>query len=557
MQAKYFIVIGIFFFVFSLFLIVIAVQQRQQTQSTAAATGPLRVLSSNPRYFTDSSGRAIYLTGSHIWGNLVDNPFDWGGYLDFLQQHHHNFIRLWAWEAITPSSKSSLESYARPGPGTATDGKPKFDVNQFNPDYFARLRQRVLDAGNRGIYVGIMLFNGWSIEDKGEGNPWPNHPFNAANNINGINGDPNGDGQGHEVHTMAVPAITALQDTYVRKVIDTVNDLDNVLYEISNESNTDSVDWQYHMVDLIHSYEKSRPKQHPVGMTAIGYSVVNGQFKEVLNNTAVYNSHADWISPFGGNDNEGYLTNPPVANGQHVSLTDSDHAGWDNSATGAWKSFMRGHNPILMDEGLDSGFSPDPKWEPARVAMGQTKQYADKLNLAAMTPQNDLASTGYCLANPGSEYLVYQPGGGSFTVTLGAGTYAVEWFNPTAGQASTAGTVNGGSAQTFTPPFSGDAVLYLKNTSITGTPTSTATLTPTSIQPTFACIGSCPTNSPSPSPSSSLSTVPTNSLSVTPSPTNPTTSGNQPSVQLLCRLPLHSLPAVAELESSCNYCLSC
>ena len=31
--------------------------------------------------------------------------------------------------------------------------------------------------------------------------------------------------------------ITAIQEAYAKKVIDTVNDLDNVLYEISNESN--------------------------------------------------------------------------------------------------------------------------------------------------------------------------------------------------------------------------------------------------------------------------------------------------------------------------------
>ena len=30
--------------------------------------------------------------------------------------------------------------------------------------------------------------------------------------------------------------MTALQEAYVRKVIDTVNDLDNVLYEITNEA---------------------------------------------------------------------------------------------------------------------------------------------------------------------------------------------------------------------------------------------------------------------------------------------------------------------------------
>ena len=34
--------------------------------------GPLRVCEANPRYFTDGSGRAIYLTGSHTWNNLQD-----------------------------------------------------------------------------------------------------------------------------------------------------------------------------------------------------------------------------------------------------------------------------------------------------------------------------------------------------------------------------------------------------------------------------------------------------------------------------------------------------
>ncbi|HLJ96773.1 MAG TPA: hypothetical protein VKU02_26605, partial [Gemmataceae bacterium] len=74
------------------------------------ATGPLRVLKSNPRYFTDGSGKAIYLAGSHNWHNFQDNGhrlpesqdpppiFDYDGYLDLLQKHNHNFFRLWRWE---------------------------------------------------------------------------------------------------------------------------------------------------------------------------------------------------------------------------------------------------------------------------------------------------------------------------------------------------------------------------------------------------------------------------------------------------------------------------
>lgn len=49
------------------------------------------------------------------------------------------------------------------------------------------------------------------------------------------------------------------------------------------------------------------------------------------------------------------------------------------------------------------GTSADPYWETMRHAMGRAKTYADKVKLAAMTPQNALASTAYCLADPGHE----------------------------------------------------------------------------------------------------------------------------------------------------------
>ena len=71
------------------------------------AKGQLRVHPTNPRYFTDDSGDVIYLTGSHMWNNLVDmgkddppQPFDFPGYLDFLQRYGHNFIRLWTWDSV-------------------------------------------------------------------------------------------------------------------------------------------------------------------------------------------------------------------------------------------------------------------------------------------------------------------------------------------------------------------------------------------------------------------------------------------------------------------------
>ena len=64
--------------------------------SRRPAGGPLRVHPDNRRYFTDGSGRAVYLTGSHTWANLVDmgprNPpprFDFNAYLDFLDNRNY------------------------------------------------------------------------------------------------------------------------------------------------------------------------------------------------------------------------------------------------------------------------------------------------------------------------------------------------------------------------------------------------------------------------------------------------------------------------------------
>lgn len=98
--------------------------------------------------------------------------------------------------------------------------------------------------------------------------------------------------------------------------------------------------------------------------------------------------------------------------------------------------------------------------------MGYTLTYAQRINLAAMTPRPDLCSTGYCLANPvasGAEYLVYLPTGGTVTVNLSAaaGTLSVEWFNPRTGVTTPGSSTTGGGSRNLTAPFSGDAVLYI------------------------------------------------------------------------------------------------
>ena len=60
---------------------------------------------------------------------------------------------------------------------------------------------------------------------------------------------------------------TMLQETYLRMAVDTLNGLDTLLYEVSNENHAPSTEWQYHVIRFIKEYEKTKPNQHPVGMT--------------------------------------------------------------------------------------------------------------------------------------------------------------------------------------------------------------------------------------------------------------------------------------------------
>jgi hypothetical protein len=85
------------------------------------------------------------------------------------------------------------------------------------------------------------------------------------------------------------------------------------------------------------------------------------------------------------------------------------------------------------------------------------------MTLAAMIPANELASTRYCLANRGSEHLVYLPDGGMVALDLSdaPGEFRVQWHEPATGKATDAGVVAGGMRRDFKAPFEADALLYL------------------------------------------------------------------------------------------------
>ena len=235
-------------------------------------------------------------------------------------------------------------------------------------------------------------------------------------------------------------AITAIQDAYVKKVIDTLNDLPNVLWIVSEEAPKDSAWWNSHLIDVARTYEAGKPHHHP-----IGYAVQADN-----NDATILNSNADWIAPAG-------RISPTISSGagnppRKVSINDSDHSYfgiWNDSPLTNrnyfWINFTNGNQTLFMDPYV-------------------VNYPRETRNLAAMTPQGKLSSTGHVLANTEGEFMVYAPSGNKFTLNLAgsSGQFSVEWMNPATGAKSTGEDVIGGATRTFTPPFNGDAVLYLK-----------------------------------------------------------------------------------------------
>lgn len=456
--------------------------------------------SSNPHYFKDAYGNALILAGSQTWNTLQDwgtggspRALDFDAFVKFLAAHGGNFTLLWTVElpkfcglpviaGSPPDFTVSPLPWLRTGPGKATDGGLKFDLTKFNPKFFHRLRTRVQALNNAGIYAGVYLFTGEFLNIyrcASDG-----YPFTRANNVNHIDDGYVSGRKGTGSITMTAPnAITAIQDAYVDKVIDTLNDLPNVLWIVSEEAPLDSLWWNKHMISHIRAYESRKPHQHPIGLATL----IGGQ------DAILYNSDADWVAPASRiSPTESCGTGKPTCK---VNINDSDHSYWEiwkdtpqQNRNYAWENFMTGNQMLFMDpylvyyprenrnlcaspiRGICS--EPDERWNNFRNNLGYILRYSRKLNLANVAPRGALSSTGYCLAQTppaGAEYLVYAPSGGRFTVDLSAMPASrmlkAEWFNPSTGATIRGNTVPAGSpAQRFTPPFKGNAVLYLVDT---------------------------------------------------------------------------------------------
>jgi hypothetical protein len=180
----------------------------------------------------------------------------------------------------------------------------------------------------------------------------------------------------------------------------------------------------------------------------------------------VVNSPADCFAAAGSWQSGRFKKkNPPANNTGKPGIVDTDHGAPGTSDTGyVWSAFTRGYHFNLYDKPFENPSAEGPKWRRIRRSVGKAVEYADKLDLANVAPREDLASTRFCLAKPGYQYVVYQPDDGPITVSaLQAGApYDYELYNAKEGKVVARGRLRVSDSNELFKHVNKGSVLYIE-----------------------------------------------------------------------------------------------
>ncbi|HVN59111.1 MAG TPA: hypothetical protein VMT63_12495 [Bacteroidales bacterium] len=255
---------------------------------------PVSIYSENPHYFYFRRKPIILITSDHHYGAVIDRDFDFKKYLCYLSSSGMNLTRIYPGGMFELPDKYIEGSPLGPKRGRqilpwaksdvkgadsllAEAGKPsfKFDLDRWNPEYFARLRSFVKEAAKRGIVVEVPFFNGM-YEDC-----WPLTAFYHGNNIQNVGKYEPGD---CGFFTSSLPQnsdVLLYQEAYVKKITQELNEFNNVIFDICDEPSLQGlpgggckflpdsqvVPWITRLKDVFTETESILPKKHLLGQT--------------------------------------------------------------------------------------------------------------------------------------------------------------------------------------------------------------------------------------------------------------------------------------------------
>ena len=445
---------------------------------------PLSLHPDNQHYLL-FRGKPVVLIGStEHYGAVINLDFDYIKYFNELVSSGLNVTRTFTGIYVEPvgafgikkNTLAPLEGrficpWMRSGePGYAIGGN-KFDLSQWDENYFLRLKDFITEAGKRNIVVELDLFSNFYDTLQ-----WKLSPLYFKNNINGI-----GNIAGwKEILSIKHPEIIDVQEKMVRKIIDELKEFDNLYYEICNEpyfgDTTALRIWEEHMTGIVVNTEKNYKHKHLISNNIANFYKLVG---EPRSGVSIYNFH---------------YAAPPVtvpANYHLEAVIGDNETGFsgiddDTYRTEAWDFILSGGGLFNnLDYSFTVGFEdgsfivdPDQPGGGGRTLRYQLMILADfmqsidfikmaPMDSTALSLNDDTTTTVNGLGNTEGFYAIYLHRRDTATVQTGidmqlpSGSYTLTWIDPKTGSESVNDLKNhtGNKAGIVTPDYSRDIAL--------------------------------------------------------------------------------------------------
>lgn len=206
----------------------------------------------NQYWFRDqATERPIWLFGHGITNLISCNQID-------IAEHNKHYASAGANTLRLHLTQGALGEGA---PWALTDDG-RYDLERWNEHWWNRLREYMDDCRERGIFPFVQIWDEPVIERGAT--RWRVHPWRPSNNVNaltGIDDDPGGHGM-PGMYDAGNEKLMALQDKFVRRVLDVTAPYGLCIYSICNEYDFGGkapLEWQQHWIDFFKSYEESHP----------------------------------------------------------------------------------------------------------------------------------------------------------------------------------------------------------------------------------------------------------------------------------------------------------
>lgn len=453
--------------------------------STEQADDSIRPYANNP-YYWQYKGAPVLLLGGSWQDNLFNHPVGLERQLDLLLENGGNYVRN------TMSHRNTDNAFAY----VQVDGK--YDLDQFNDEYWQRFRNFLEMTHERNVIVQIEVFDPWDLfEDHEAQGGWSKNPYNPVNNITytaeesglptAADYAPAGSPSDHKFY-YTVPAlddnqlVLGYQRAFVDRLLSISLAYPNVIYSIQNETGEELAFGDF-WADYIH--QKAGEAGRTVYVTDMRREadLTSPDHYHTYDNNERFNfldiAQNNWMTGQHHYDQivfvRDYISEAPrPINNVKIYNRHGD----DESVARFFRIVFAGgasarfHRPAFRDDfdaqeiSTEWGLGLGPL---SQKTIRNGRMFADFFDVFASEPNNALLSEreeneAYALVNSGQQYAVYFPGGGQVILDVSGaqGGLQLRWLDISSSAWMETQAVAGGGDLALQAPGSGHWVVVIR-----------------------------------------------------------------------------------------------